>query len=170
MYKQIIVVNKSLNMSPGKLAAMVAHGSISFITEWIRHNIRTDCATSTEYAIDMRARVDRELYAEWICGNFTKIILEVKNEKELKEIVKKAHEYGMINRRDFFNIVDESTEFKDIPRWAVVAFKPMENRVIDKITGNLNLYGYTDKNDINWLKGKHKCSGKAKKKRNQKKR
>lgn len=26
MYKQVIVVNKSLNMSPGKLGAMVAHG------------------------------------------------------------------------------------------------------------------------------------------------
>ena len=46
----------------------------------------------------------------------------------------------MVNRQDFFNIVDESTEFLDIPQWAVIAFKPMETEKIDLITGELSLY------------------------------
>jgi peptidyl-tRNA hydrolase len=33
MYKQIIIARKDLNMSPGKLAAQVSHGSIIFILD-----------------------------------------------------------------------------------------------------------------------------------------
>lgn len=36
MYKQVIVVNKSLNMSPGKLGAMVAHGATSFFVSGLK--------------------------------------------------------------------------------------------------------------------------------------
>lgn len=150
MYKQIIVANKSLNMSPGKLAAMVAHGSVSFLTEWFKRNVCLEPATFTEYTIKRGARVDRDLYAEWICGSFTKIVLEVENEEQMKEIVKKAHEAGMINGHDFFNIVDESTEFLDIPQWAVIAFRPMTPEKIDPITGELNLYGYSEKMPEVW--------------------
>lgn len=105
MYKQVIVVNKGLKMSPGKLGAMVAHGATAFFCEW-----------------------------------FKRIVLEVENDAAMKEIIKKAHEHNMVNRQDFFNIVNESTEFLDIPQWAVIAFKPMETEKIDLITGELSLY------------------------------
>lgn len=72
-------------------------------------------------------------------------MLEVEDDAAMKAIIEKAHEYGMVNRQDFFNIVDESTEFLDIPQWAVIAFKPMEAEKIDPITGELNLYGYEEK-------------------------
>ena len=38
MYKQIIIARKDLNMSPGKLAAQVSHGSMAFLTWMIRSN------------------------------------------------------------------------------------------------------------------------------------
>lgn len=38
MYKQIIIARKDLNMSPGKLAAQVSHGSMAFLTTLIREN------------------------------------------------------------------------------------------------------------------------------------
>lgn len=38
MYKQIIIARKDLNMSPGKLAAQVSHGSMAFLTWMIRNN------------------------------------------------------------------------------------------------------------------------------------
>ena len=142
MYKQVIVVNKGLNMSAGKLAAMVAHGSISFLTEWFKRNVCTECSTWTEYVVYPNAKIDKELFTQWICNSFTKIILEVDNTEKMKEIINIAHDNGMINRKDFFNIVDESTEFEDIPQWAVIAFAPMEAEKINKVTGNLNLYGY----------------------------
>ena len=34
-YKQIIVVNKELNMSKGKMAAQVSHASMAFLSSWI---------------------------------------------------------------------------------------------------------------------------------------
>lgn len=37
-YKQIIVVNKELNMSKGKMAAQVSHGSMAFLTKCIQRS------------------------------------------------------------------------------------------------------------------------------------
>lgn len=150
MYKQVIVVNKSLNMSPGKLGAMVAHGATSFFCEWFKRNVITSNETYNDYLITPNARVDKELFAQWISGSFTKIVLEVEDDAAMKTIIEKAHEYGMVNRQDFFNIVDESTEFLDIPQWAVIAFKPMEAEKIDPITGELNLYSYEEKMSMEW--------------------
>lgn len=149
MFKQVIVANKKLDMSPGKISAMASHGAVSFLTEWLRRNV-IPAPDSRDYAIKPEARIDGDLYTEWICGSFTKIILEAENEEQMKEIIKKAHEAGMINRQDFFNIVDESTEFLDIPQWAVIAFRPMQPEKIDPITGDLNLYGYSDKLPEGW--------------------
>lgn len=94
----------------------------------------------------------RNFFAQWISGSFTKIVLEVEDNAAMKAIIEKAHEYGMVNRQDFFNIVDESTEFLDIPQWAVIAFKPMEAEKIDPITGDLSLYS-KDLLDINEVLG-----------------
>lgn len=138
MYKQVIVVNKGLKMSPG--GAMVAHGATAFFCEWFKRNVTTSNETCNDYTISPNARADKELFAQWISGSFTKIVLEVENDAAMKEIIKKAHEHNMVNRQDFFNIVDESTEFLDIPQWAVIAFKPMETEKIDLITGELSLY------------------------------
>lgn len=38
MYKQLIIARKDLNMSPGKLAAQVSHGSMAFLTSMIKAN------------------------------------------------------------------------------------------------------------------------------------
>lgn len=153
MYKQVIVVNKSLNMSPGKLGTMVAHGATAFFCEWFKRNTAALNETNNDYTISPNARVDKELFAQWISGSFTKIVLEVENDAAMKEIIKKAHEHRMVNRQDFFNVVDESTEFLDIPQWAVIAFKPMEIEKIDLITGELNLYS-EDLPDIKEILGK----------------
>lgn len=143
MYKQVIVVNKGLNMSPGKLGAMVAHGSVSYFCEWLKGNVSDHRTEDNERVIKMGSTIDNDIFSNWVNGDFTKIVLEVQNEEEMKEIVKKAQSFGFKNKKDFFNIVDDSTEFLDIPKWAVVAFRPMEADTIDLITGDLNLYTET---------------------------
>ena len=140
MYKQVIVVNKGLNMSPGKLGAMVAHGSVAYFCKWFKQNVATSNETYNDYLIKPTARIDKELYAQWIAGDFTKIVLEVENTEKMKELVKAAQDYGFENDKDFFNIVDESTEFLGVPQWAVIAFKPMDAEKIDPVTGKLDLY------------------------------
>ena len=40
--RQLIIARKDLNMSPGKLAAQVSHGSIAFLSWFIRNNVDLD--------------------------------------------------------------------------------------------------------------------------------
>nr|DAU18211.1 MAG TPA: PTH2 [Bacteriophage sp.] len=42
MYKQIIIVRKDLNMSIGKICSQVSHGSMAFLTTFIRNNTDLD--------------------------------------------------------------------------------------------------------------------------------
>lgn len=42
-YKQIIIARKDLNMSPGKLAAQVSHGSMAFLTTDIKQHSKKVC-------------------------------------------------------------------------------------------------------------------------------
>lgn len=93
MYKQVIVVNKGLNMSPGKLGAMVAHGSVSYFCEWFKENVSNHRTEEDERVVKMGSTIDNEIFSNWVAGDFTKIVLEVQNEEEMKEIVKKSTEF-----------------------------------------------------------------------------
>jgi len=122
---------------------MVAHGSISFLTNWVKENIHQIVDGEMydyKYTIKDNATFPGRIYDEWINSSFTKIVLEA-SQTEMEEIIRCAKAAGFCNNVDFFNIVDESTEFEDIPRWAVIAFKPMDSKKIDAITGTMDLYG-----------------------------
>ena len=145
--KQVIVANTDLQMSPGKLAAMVGHGVAAYFTQWLKENVNSrisyvDKETGNfSHPIKDHADFDAEVFNEWVNGSFTKIILGA-SQHEMEMVVMNAMDHGFSNGKDFFNIVDESTEFENIPRWAVIAFAPMDAERIDPITGHLNLYGY----------------------------
>ncbi len=141
--KQIIIADKSLHMSDGKLAVMAAHGAVAYFTSWMRHYVDTTSKFKDKnaYPLSNDVHIDSEMFNHWINGSFTKILLEVNGRCEMEQVIQKAKENGMINGLDFFNIVDESTEFLDIPQWAVIAFRPMKNCEIDPVTRDLNLYG-----------------------------
>lgn len=74
MYKQIIIVRKDLNMSPGKLAAQVSHGSMAFLTNMIREHTQkisvnvfpayTDSLTTGELVPQLYKRSDLHQWAE----------------------------------------------------------------------------------------------------------
>lgn len=53
MFKQIIIARKDLNMSPGKLAAQVSHGSMAFISNMIKkHTARVVLNRGRAWYID----------------------------------------------------------------------------------------------------------------------
>lgn len=62
-YKQIIVVNKELNMSKGKMAAQVSHASMAFLTRMIQANTRK-VADGLRYAwqIDEHGKKTPQMY------------------------------------------------------------------------------------------------------------
>ena len=99
MYKQIIIARKDLNMSSGKLAAQVSHGSMSFLT-WIIRNNSHPLACQGEY--ESKFRIENDLYEQWIDGEFTKCVLQAKNKNQLLKAKTMAEELGMKEGKDFW--------------------------------------------------------------------
>lgn len=149
MVKQVIVVNKELNMSKGKMAAQVSHASMAFLThQFLDKNCRhkhlvIDQDTNIRDGYVLTIPINDEVN-EWISNSFTKVILSAKNENQLYKIIEKAKENGLEENKDFFCIRDNCrTEL--IPdetgtRFTCIGFIPMEAEKIDKVTKKLQLF------------------------------
>lgn len=149
MVKQVIVVNKELNMSKGKMAAQVSHASMAFLT---RQFLDKDCRnkhavydqdTNKKSGYILTIPINEDVN-EWMMNSFTKVILEVKNENQLYKLIEKAKENGFIENEDFFCIRDncrtELTPDETGTRFTCIGFKPMEAEKIDKVTKRLQLF------------------------------
>lgn len=153
MYKQIIIARRDLNMSPGKLAAQVAHGSMAFLT-WLIRNQATPLSVDSfdeEYKTqrfttyyDFKYAFDKDLYEQWINGEFTKVVLQARNKNHILKAKTMAEELGMKEGEDFFLIRDNChTELEpeeDGRTLTVIGFKPMDAEIIDKIGRKYHLY------------------------------
>jgi PTH2 family peptidyl-tRNA hydrolase len=150
MYKQIIIARKDLNMSPGKLAAQVSHGSIAFLTWEIRNNAFPCCeerklaSFNKPTSYNAILHIDKDLYEQWINGEFTKCVLQAKNKNQLLKAKTMAEEIGMVEGKDFWLIRDNChTELEpeeDGRTLTVIGFKPMDSEIIDKIGKKYHLY------------------------------
>ena len=128
--KQVIVVRKDLNMRKGKIAAQVAHASMSFLTK--QTNILYDNYYNTPY-------LDVTIYDEaidWLEGSFAKVCVYVNSEQELLDIVSRAREKGLVN-----HVVTDSgrTEFNGIPTKTCAAIGPHEVSKFEGVTDHLPL-------------------------------
>ena len=144
MYKQIIIARKDLNMSSGKLAAQVSHGSMSFLT-WIIRNNSHPLACQGEY--ESKFRIENDLYEQWIDGEFTKCVLQAKNKKTVDILVHKesrCEEWKEWEGKDFWLIYDNChTELEPEENGrtlTVIGFKPMDSEIIDQIGRKYHLY------------------------------
>lgn len=147
MTKQIIVVNKELKMSKGKMAAQVSHASMAFLTHQFLDNENPNRIENYEnntlknYTLKIDISIEEN---DWMQNSFTKVILEVKNENQLNKLVEKAKEYGFIENKDFFCIRDNCrTEL--IPdetgtRFTCIGFSPMAEENINPLTKRLQVY------------------------------
>lgn len=198
MYKQIIIARKDLQMSPGKLAAQVSHGSMAFLTWMIKDNtkgiineeigraweypgkpqyyrhpdlnefaeiarqndkkifyykplnpnrpygaqVMCDNATIKKYST--KFTIDKNLYEQWINGEFTKCVLQAKNKNQLLKAKIMAEDLGMTEGKDFWLIKDNChTELEpeeDGRTLTVIGFKPMDSEIIDQIGRKYHLY------------------------------
>ena len=150
MYKQIIIVRKDLNMSIGKICSQVSHGSMAFLTWMIRNNINSQVRplqrlfSGTGDYETYPITIDKDLYEQWINGEFTKCVLQAKNKNQLLKAKIMAEELGMKEGKDFFCIYDNChTELEpeeDGRTLTVIGFKPMDSEIIDKIGRKYHLY------------------------------
>ena len=150
MYKQIIIARKDLNMSPGKLASQVSHGSMAFLTWMIRNNINSQVRplqrlfSGTGDYETYPITIDKNLYEQWINGEFTKCVLQAKNKNQLLKAKTMAEEMGMKEGEDFWLIRDNCyTELEpeeDGRTLTCIGFKPMGSEIIDQIGRKYHLY------------------------------
>ena len=148
MYKQIIIARKDLNMSAGKLAAQVSHASMAFLTNEIRRDwsMNTTYFKGDEYKTyySVELTFDKDLFEQWIIGEFTKCVLKAKNKSQLLKAKTLAEEIGMTENEDFFCIYDnchtELTPEDNGRTLTCIGFKPMDSEVIDKIGKKYQLY------------------------------
>ena len=148
MYKQIIIARKDLNMSAGKLAAQVSHASMAFLTNAIRNEWSKNTTYfkgneyKTYYSVELT--FDKDLFEQWINGEFTKCVLKAKNKSQLLKAKTLAEEMGMTENEDFFCIYDnchtELTPEDNGRTLTCIGFKPMDSEVIDKIGKKYQLY------------------------------
>jgi PTH2 family peptidyl-tRNA hydrolase len=135
--KQIIVVRRDLKMKHGKMAAQVAHAAMSFLTRegrvgW-QADMLNDIFMNDDDAIDKHNGAIRD----WLANSFTKVVLGVDSEEELRELEAKAIEAGVMahlvvdNGRTVFNGVSTATCLALGPDWS-------EN--LDELVGHLKLY------------------------------
>ena len=93
--------------------------------------------------------LNKELYEEWISGEFTKVILQAKNRNQLYKAKEKAEKIGMKEGVDFFMIRDnchteltpEEYDEHGVGRTLTcIGFTPMDCNVIDEIGRSYQLY------------------------------
>lgn len=137
--KQILVVNKELNMPYGKFGAQCAHMSEAFLSHDFYIGKKTfKPLENGNYIMEIEVTKAEK---EWLTNSFVKVVLAAKNEKELEKLEKKALEHGLIEGRDFFKIIDEGrTVFDGVPTFTGIGFRPMYPEEIDPITKRYQLY------------------------------
>lgn len=88
--------------------------------------------------------INKELYEQWIDGEFTKCVLQAKNKNQLLKAKTMAEELGMVEGKDFWRIYDNCyTELEpeeDGRTLTVIGFRPMDSEVIDQIGRKYHLY------------------------------
>ena len=148
MYKQIIIVRKDLQMSVGKICSQVSHASMAFLTNAIRNDWSKNTTYfkgneyKTYYSVELT--FDKDLFEQWIDGEFTKCVLKAKNKSQLLKAKTLAEEMGMTENEDFFCIFDnchtELTPEDNGRTLTCIGFKPMDSEVIDRIGKKYQLY------------------------------
>jgi PTH2 family peptidyl-tRNA hydrolase len=128
--KQVILIRKDLVMSPGKLAAQVAHASLGALLS-TKKVTSYNTGWKYEFEFDHNSAMDK-----WLNGIFTKVTLQVKDETELELFYYKAKDAGL----PCSLIVDAGhTELSPNTK-TCVGIGPGFIDEIDKITKQLKLY------------------------------
>lgn len=110
--KQVILVRQDLNLPKGKLAAQAAHASV----EAVFHS-------------------DKKLVQKWHEDGMAKIVLKVKDEKEMIKYFQMAKDEGLAASL----ITDAGRTVVSPGTRTCAAIGPDDEEKIDKITGKLSL-------------------------------
>lgn len=147
--RQLIIARKDLHMSPGKLAAQVAHASWAFLSNGIRKCLPNAKFDEYENKYNFKLSLDKDIAEEWFGGIFTKTICEAKNKNQLLKAKEIAEQLGMAEDKDFFLIMDacnteltpEEVDENGVGRTLTcIGFKPLQDEIAWQISKKFQLY------------------------------
>ena len=113
--KQVIIVRTDIKMGKGKIAAQVAHASVTAFVETLK--------------------INKKLAEEWLNSGQKKIILKVESLEKLLNLHKKAIEKGLVA------VIIEDKGLTQLPEGTItcLGIGPDESNKIDEITLKLKL-------------------------------
>jgi len=124
--KQVIVIRRDLRMRRGKEIAQGAHASTAWLAERVIQGM--NAVGSIELSEAERA---------WLDSSFRKVTVKVGSEAELLAVYEKSLEAGLVTHL----ITDRGlTEFGGVPTRTCLAIGPDYDDLIDRVTGDLELY------------------------------
>lgn len=143
--RRLFIIRKDLHLSPGKLAAMVAHCSEAFWTRLIKNNLEVISGPEGNMYRLNSVFLDADIVEKYICGIFTKTICEARNLNQLKKAENIANELGLIKGVDYDYINDKcltelTPENEDGTCTVGIWFKPLNDDVAHKISKKFPLY------------------------------
>ncbi|MEK6953102.1 MAG: peptidyl-tRNA hydrolase Pth2 [Nanoarchaeota archaeon] len=111
--KQVLLVRTDIKMPTGKAIVQACHASVEAVL-----------------------KSSKEIVDEWKIEGMKKVVLKVKDEKELLEYQKKAKALKLVTSL----ITDAGKTFFKEPTRTCLAIGPDKEDKIDKVTGKLKMY------------------------------
>ena len=140
-YRRLFIMRKDLAMSPGKLAAQVAHCAEAYWTKQLRngHWLTTGDTYRSQVLID------GDTYRQYVSGSFVKTICEARNKNHLLKAKAIAEELGLKEGEQFGLIYDKcltelSPEETNGTTLTGIWFCPLPDEIAHKISKKYHLY------------------------------
>ena len=123
--RRLFIIRKDLHLSPGKLAAMVAHCAERYWIWLIRKKLKDDNGVA-HASFD----IEREIYDDYLNGRITKTICEAKNLNQLNKAKDMALELGLVENQDF-GMINDACLTELTPEWVDENGEELYSKVVD---------------------------------------
>jgi len=151
--RRLFIIRKDLNLSAGKLSAMVGHCCEAYWTNLLKRCSEEKLFSVSNDHIHLMVDVDKSIWHEYVLGIFTKTICEARNLNQLrkveeyiaevnselpegKKLVQKV-DYGWINDKCLTELTPENPDgTTTIGVW----FRPLPDEIAHHISKKFKLY------------------------------
>ena len=143
-YRRLFIMRKDLHMSPGKLAAQVAHCAEAYWTHFIRGTAK-QIPDTRNGLYSYGGTIERDVYEQYIAGAFVKTICEARNKNHLLKAKAIADELGLEEDIDYGLIFDNcltelTPEEENGTTLTGIWFCPLPDEVSHQISKKFHLY------------------------------